>query len=387
MALPVIAPPTLSFEDIHPFMTGWQQAMQMGNPMLKGAYEQPNLQAQLDMLRAQAQKEQASAQMPFGGQNLPGPAGQVMGLEAVKRMYGENSEQYKTAKQLFDLSQQSTQSRIGYQNKLGDTLGFRYSTNTAKAIDERERVARGLPPTREAWEDVISPGGPGSSVPGAEGKPQPLQLTDEQIAKLKEGLRASGYDITKIKDNKQNQGAQPTTITPEEGKSRYDLLLQKQTTDADTRKRNLYANNIEKTLGRMNPDDLTRYAGIPGQLSKLKEQALAPFGKESDEYKNYSRAVEDAEYLATQVRQFYGDSIQPSMIDRLQRLTNPSFWGNNPELAKALFEETKEILKIEMATYRDALKSTAPYEGAKSSAPKKQAHELSDEQLRRIAGG
>jgi hypothetical protein len=50
------------------------------------------------------------------------------------------------------------------------------------------------------------------------------------------------------------------------------------------------------------------------------------------------------------------------MIQRLEQLTSPSNWANNPTLAKSQFNQTKQILGQEMGTYRQAMKSTAPYE-------------------------
>lgn len=140
------------------------------------------------------------------------------------------------------------------------------------------------------------------------------------------------------------------------------LLAQHKTTDASARQKNLYATNIEKTLNQIDPDALTQYAGATGAAQKYGQMALASTGKESKNYDNYLNSLNAANLMATQVRQFYGDSIQPSMIQRLEALTNPSTWANNPKLAKSLFNETKQILSQETGTYRQAMKSTAPYQ-------------------------
>jgi|GEM_PF-4754582 len=148
------------------------------------------------------------------------------------------------------------------------------------------------------------------------------------------------------------------------------MQLLKKTTDTAARQKNLYASNIEKTLNQIDPGALTQYAGSP--ISKLANQAAAPFGMESKNYDSYLNSLNAANLLATQVRQFYGDSIQPSMIQRLESLTNPATWSNNPQIAKSLFNQTKQILDQEMGTYRQAMKSTAPYQAhaqATQSAP------------------
>lgn len=150
----------------------------------------------------------------------------------------------------------------------------------------------------------------------------------------------------------------------------YDLYRQKVTTDQDTRKRNLYSTNIEKTISNINPDDLFQYSGAGGALSKKFEEAAAPFGKQTKNYESYLKSKQAAQLLATQVRQFYGDSIKPEMLQRLEALTNPEAAGIDSKTAKILFKQTQNILSQEMGTYRDALRTRKTYEsqGAGSSS-------------------
>ena len=75
-----------------------------------------------------------------------------------------------------------------------------------------------------------------------------------------------------------------------------------------------------------------------------------------------------AELLAKQVRQFYGDSIQPSMQARIEEMINPASWANNPKIAKQNFDTVTSILKKETGTYRGALKSTKEFESQAGSA-------------------
>ena len=53
------------------------------------------------------------------------------------------------------------------------------------------------------------------------------------------------------------------------------------------------------------------------------------------------------------------------MLEKLEKLTNPGTWANNPTIARQNFEEVKTILKKETGTYRNALKSTKEYEEPK----------------------
>jgi hypothetical protein len=310
MAVPSISPGAWQISD-DSIWSSLLPAIQNG---LKVGMSIPQNMADLQYKQAQAQREQAMANLPFGGQTLPGPAGQVLGLETMRQMFGEQSPQYQMAMQSFNLAQQSDQSRINYQNVLSNTLPVRALTPTGKDIMEQTNVSQGLSPTGQPFT---------GQAPG----------------------------------------------TPSQLGGVYDLLRQKNVTDTDTRKRNLYATNIEKTLDRIDPDTLTQYAGISGGLSKLGQSGLAALGKESPEYDKYSTALKDVDFLASQVRQFYGDSIQPSVRDSLKSLANPSTWMNNPQLAQSQFNETKKVLQNEMQTYRDALKGTQVYQGQSQQLP------------------
>lgn len=142
----------------------------------------------------------------------------------------------------------------------------------------------------------------------------------------------------------------------------YNLYRQKMITDSSARQKNLYATNIEKTLNFINPDDLTQYSGLKGIFNKQVDKFKASEGNQPESYDKYQRALNAAQLLATQVRQFYGDSIQPNMIERLEKLTNPSTWDKDPKLAKQIFNQTKDILGQELGTYRQSMKSTGAYE-------------------------
>jgi len=141
----------------------------------------------------------------------------------------------------------------------------------------------------------------------------------------------------------------------------YGLKTQKDTTDTDTRKRNLFLSNIEKTLGQINPEKLTQYSGLLGGLNKTLEQGKSALGYASPEYSDYVSNLRASKQLAKQVRQFYGDSIQKGARLELEKLTNPETWTRSPELAKKLFEDYANLLKLEGGTYRGALQSTRPY--------------------------
>lgn len=155
----------------------------------------------------------------------------------------------------------------------------------------------------------------------------------------------------------------------------YALGRQKLTSDSQARNRNLFATNIEKTLSYIDPKALTQYGGSIGSLEKLAQTGLSSIGTESKNYDNYRTSLNAVKLLTKQIRQFYGDSIQPSMQENLEALNNPATWAVNPKLAERLFKQTTNILKNELGTYRSALKNpktyqeTGTYNNSQNSSP------------------
>jgi len=324
MAIGVQQFQVLNPDEVSPFGGLLRNSLQKYGDIINAAYlpkeKQQSLQQHIaDTLlkNAQAKRENALAELPFGGASVPGPAGQVLGLEMIRQKYGDDSPQYQQAKKVFQLSQDSTNSRIFYQNRLANTLPVRILTNQGKSFVEQSNVNQGASPTGTPIGQPVVPGAPGYN-PSAPNTPQGNQ---------------------------------------------YGLERTKRNVPASVLQKNIYASNIEKTLGNIDPEALTQYSGLSGALKKAMEQGKAPFGKESDDYDKYNANLNSAKLLAKQVRQFYGDSIQPSVAENLERLSSPSTWRNNPKLAKDLFNNFKTILSQEMSTYRQATEDPGVYQG------------------------
>lgn len=262
---------------------------------------------------AEVEAAKQRARLPFGGASIPGAAGQVVGLEMLKGLFGENSEQYRQAVRAFNLDQMSDESRIGYQDMLTKTAPQRALTPYGKTLFETSNVEAGNSPTGSPWSPE-----------------HPAPASQKDIA--------GGYKLLSIKNQ----------------------------SDPQARARALSATNIDKTLDMIDPDSLTQYAGV-GQLGKKFQEGLAPFGKEDKSYDLYIKSKQAAKLLAKQVRQFYGESIQPEMAQKLEDLADPANWQNNPRLAKELFEEVEQILRNETATYREALRNPDVYNEQKSA--------------------
>lgn len=275
----------------------------------------PEEMQQNRLRQAQEQRELAKSRLPFGGEIPPGPAGQTVGLEMIKMLYGENSPQYIQAKNSYDLNNKSIRSRVNYQDILSDTAGKRFATQEGKRAQEQQDIEQGYMP--------------GTKVGSNEGTP----LSDEQRDKLK-GL----YSNKALKD----------------------------ATDTNVRQRIIYAKNMEQTLNSINPDDLTSYSGINGTAEFFSDSTSSLFGETPPKLLKYQKALTAADALAKQVRQFYGDSITKGVQEGLKELTNPTSWSKSPEIAKAKFIYFRDkILRAEAKNFYSAAKSANIYEQPK----------------------
>lgn len=285
-----------------------EEPQRFGSEMSTASMARALNQAHIDKLRQEMS-------LPFGGKTPPGSIGQAIWLSKIKQQYGEESPEYKDAKTAFESDIEKAHSLVDYRGALTNTMDKRAASTLTKLALEKADIEQGYRPGTNRTE----------------------QLSPNEQAKLA---------------------------------GEFDLRMQKEVSDLDARKRSLFASNIDKTLAQIKVDDLTQYAGAKGAITKLSEQAKAPFGKESQNYRNFQKSLSAAQLLAKQVRQFYGDSIQPTMQAHIEAMVNPATWANNPELAKQSFDTIKNILQKETSTYRGAITSTKEFQEPEGSAGK-----------------
>lgn len=254
-------------------------------------------QADIDYRMAQTQLAKQQAENPLLNQ-LTGIAKEAEGLEYLRRHHGENSQVYRDARRRYEADLQQSNVLNQYRQALSGTADKRASTTLGK--------------------------------------------TEMEIA-----------DVMNRKD-----------LSPQEKNSmigRYELSRQKQISDSDSRKRALFASNVDKTLENINPKDLVQYGGIKGQAKLQADKLKAGLGKAPKDYVKYQDALTGAKLLAKQIRQFYGDSITPQVQEQLAEMVNPATWANNPDVALRKFDRFKNILQSETGTYRSALKETKEF--------------------------
>lgn len=273
-------------------------------------------EADLRYKNAMSQK----AMQPAGGLSggLSGPAKDAYALELLKNKLpgGEENPIFQNAKRLFEANVAGKETLGTYRQGLANTQQARVLTPMGKLSNELSQIEAGF-------------------EPGSNGQ---APITPER----QDALR-----------------------------NKYQLAINKLSSDVDTRKKALFAENMDKTVESIVPEDLVQYSGVGGGLKLKSEEAAAPFGEESEEYRRYQKSLSAAKLLGHQVRQFYGDSIQPAMTEAINNMVNPSSWKSNPELALQNYNAIKDILGKEKETYRGALRSEAPYVGDKKSRQSK----------------
>lgn len=309
---------------------------QIKNALVKNKFAEPTIQADIAAKQANTQRQNILNELPFAGRAIPGAGGEALGLEMIKTKYGEDSPVYQNALNNYTLNQQKTNQLMSYQKALQESLPKRTATPLAKTAMEEQDISQGY--------------APGTTVSG-EGQ--------------------------KISPERQKQLS-----------GRFALKNIKDITDPKIRERALYATNMEKTINTLNPHDLTYYSGVRGQAQLAKDIAKSSAqGKDVPSYAAYKKALVSAETLGKQVRQFYGDSIQPEVYKRTLELANPSTWYENPQVALDKYNQFVNILNSEADTFYDALESADVYKkpekpSTAKEAIKKTAQEFKGQSLR-----
>lgn len=341
---------------------GLLDAFMQGNP--------DYMQNKSNSLRNALMQEQIS-KLNIGNQFLPQTIQSKMFLDKAKAdlanqqtqfmptKYGIMADRLELDKQRF--SPEQLQGLLNWRNAMTATAPQRALTATGKSIIEQANIDEGMLPTGQPTGQPMMGAGQQGTQQAPNNLAQALAAATggQMPGQIPMGRQQSALNLPDTKENLSGQ---------------YGLLRQKQVTDVDTRKRNLYATNVEKTLDTIDPNIIAHYSGVGGKMQLAKDAALAASGKAPPEYQEYQSIIKTKiPMLTSQARQFYGDSIQPSVREHLESLSNVSSW-QDPAIGLKRFNDLTNILRTELQTYRDALKSTDVYQGknqgSSSSQPK-----------------
>jgi len=328
---------------------------QAARSLLTSPYTVPMARANLAQLQAQTQLAQARAQDPISLISGNDPAAQALKLNALKTQYGEQSDVYQNALRQYN-------AQMVYKEQLAKYLPARFLTQTGKSGLEEARTQQQIAPTGEPWAQAIRPtvgalagalqGQPQGMLPtvGAQPAQQALVQSGQQLPTQPAGQPQAPAVVA--------QQAVPGEQAPEFAKelpAQYELLRQKTVTDPIVRQKVLYANNVENTLARMDSSVIPIYSGVKGQAKLLKDSALAQAGTITPDYQRYQQFVADSKLLSSQLRQFYGDSVTPEGMKRIEELANPTsiFLAGGAALER--FNAMKDTVRAELKTWQDAL--------------------------------
>lgn len=320
-------------------------------------------QAELAYKQAQGKRENAMANLPFGGQSLAGDAGQIMAIEAIGMKFGKDSPQYKSAQQAFELEQRGAESRINYQNKYADTLDTRMLSPFGKLMKEMEMRKNGQTPgiNNDAWQAEYN------KQPPIQGKVLPMSL--EQINKMRgmEGQPPISEEEYKQRMSQQSApGAVPSDsqlysaanqeIATETKNLGRDLSKQEQdaiinqyqqeiykTRPTEAMKNQAHAfgqffNELSVTKKEYLPS-MKHFAGLSGKLDYNKEKAKAALGIEpSEEYRKYDAFKGRLSYMAMDsLRKAQQTSVIPGYVQQtIGPLTDPTsdIWADPTQVQK-----------------------------------------------------
>jgi len=369
------------------------------------AFQQQQIQqqamapTQLALLKAKVAQAQAQSAQPGGGQTLSGAAGRSMGLALLANKYGESSPIYQRAVKDYNADVQLKLGRAQYF-QANVALKNMPTVNKLQSMEnyqgeQSQRVAHGMP--KQSFNDwykseYVAPDlksgviphpaiAVGSPVAGAPIPPGSSQA--QQVGAPFAGSAAPGQPQIPaqtlhgfIPPTQPFAATQPQfTQTPFGIEAKQTgLKIAQQTVPTFVRQKLAYASNIEKTLGQMPDAAITSYSQNPAKLMGDYQKSLS--GTVTPEYANYLKYVTNAKMLATQIRQFYGDSITPSGMKKLEDLSNPISWRTSPKAALAKFNALRNTLGREIQTYRNQAtqpSSIQPYGPGGATLPLKEA--------------
>ena len=188
----------------------------------------------------------------------------------------------------------------------------------------------------------------------AEGTKRTTTLNETQNDRApRSSIEKKHHEISEIDKGYEPYSDGKVKLTPQQQTEyRNDLLLGlvKDTTDQQTRAKLQNAVNMNITLDSINSEALTHYSGIERGVTKLFDQVQEGLDVGTPEYKAYVKEAIKASAAAKQMRQYLGDSIQPSNQERLDKLLKPEAWNVSPKVARENFEFMRDLMKRESNT-------------------------------------
>lgn len=210
-------------------------------------------------------------------------------------------------------------------------------------------------------------------------KDNPQLKTPEQIYEASNVLRSGG--------NRLSDGTQLNPISPA-AQSTLNRIIKGGTTSQ------LYnqSANLDDLVAQLEDLDISpslKFTGLKGSIKYKANQSKAALGLpvsqdfiDYEGYKNTTIANMDS------MRKALGTTVQPKYVKEfLGQLTNPNstIW-NNPETVKTRYDSTLKWVRDHAKNIRNKVMA-APSNGNQANKPNLDLSQMSDEELKQIAGG
>ncbi|MCW1908624.1 MAG: hypothetical protein KIH63_004755 [Candidatus Saccharibacteria bacterium] len=308
----------------------------------------------------------------------------------IENFFSNILKGYKIAKEPARMDDE--QRKMQLANRLSELQNQYYAPKAEADIAHQNLVNQYYPQLTEAqiqhYKDqaagrTFAPSGLGKLVQeradlAAKDPNSPLIAEYDRVIKAQGGSRFAPSGLGKLYTERQQaeEGYLPGSngeipLTPEEQAqllNRYDLQIQKQSTDSATRTTALRGQNLLKSIDSSNLDALTRYSGLKGGAKLASEKAKDLMGKPSEEYLQYLEALQAVQLEAKELRQFFGDSITPDAANAIYEMVNATSLTKSPEAAKRMIQKSRDTIKKQIDTFTQALKNPQAYNSGSQAA-------------------
>lgn len=365
MAIPVQRFEPMTWQQANPYTAGMAESAKLVNQLqanrfqpaeLRGQLEGQNLKNQLAQITNQfePQNQRANLQKTLAGVNLTnaqaeaernyplktGLPAAMLFAENMGRRYGYNSEQYRQAKEAYNVALAWENAKTAYY---GANVGLKNLPNTVK----NEIIAEGAPvggiglsapPSVSGVPgSVASQGiGPGATAPSPNQAPpqggQPGRMSPIQNPQNTGGLRGglAGYTTPGI------QNAAASAVI-------------KETVPGPIQTQRQLAINFENMLSQVEPNMpiIAKYAGALGQTNMTLDKWAASSGaKSSPDYEVFNNFMTaQGPTLAREMGRLLGRQATDAEAIELDKIVTPQFWKENPQLALSQFNTMMQMAR------------------------------------------
>lgn len=273
-----------------------QQQLANALSTLKNQYLPQQMQTEISLRQAQANRANNLANMPFGGQILPGPAGQIQGLELIGQQYGKDSPQYKKAVELYNLNKNAIQNR-------GLGVGGREDTY---------------------FQNIVAQDNP--------------NLTPEQQLQAVNIIRSGGNTLP---------DGTTLNISPRAIDS-MDRMIGYGATTAQRNQR-LYAYTLDELIKKTDKNAIAAsdYSGFFNKSKGNAQKAIAMMTNENPKsLEKYNQFIyQDVPSMAGEYMRNLGVNASDQQKNLYMNVVNPNNWLNNPKQALSNWNHFKELAK------------------------------------------